>query len=81
MDQKKKYKVQQNIYRLEMVTLENLLQSELFIKGLYLGITICHQMILKAHEQNEPLIINEEQFYILSGNQLLRQMLDTVCDG
>lgn len=64
-----------------MVTLENLLQSELFIKGLYLGIAICQQMILKAHERNEPLTVDGKSYYILGGQELLQQMLDAVCDG
>ena len=64
-----------------MVTLENLLQSELFIKGLYLGIAICQQMILNANERNEPLVIDDKPYYILSSDQALQQMIDTVCDG
>ena len=60
--------------------MENLLKNELFIKGLSTGVNISQQMILKAHERNEPLIINNEQFYILNGDQILQQMIDVVCD-
>ena len=59
--------------------MENLLQNELFIKGLSTGINICQQMVLAAHERNEPLIIDDRPYYILSGEQLLQQMLDAVC--
>lgn len=59
--------------------MENLLQNEQFTKGLLLGINICQQMILASHERNEPLIIDDSPYYILSGEQLLQQMLDAVC--
>lgn len=62
-----------------MATMENLLQNEKFIKGLYLGICISQQMILKAHERKEPLKINGKLFFVQDGQELLEQMLDTVC--
>ena len=61
-------------------TMENLLENELFIKGLSTGVNISQQMILKAHERNEPLAIDGKQFYILSEQELLQQMIDVVCD-
>lgn len=59
--------------------LEHLLKNGLFRKGLSTGIGISRQMVLAAHERNEPLIIDDRPYYILSGEQLLQQMLDTVC--
>ena len=62
-----------------MMTLNELLKNEKFIKGLYLGICISQQMILKAHERKEPLKINGKLFFVQDGQELLEQMLDTVC--
>lgn len=59
--------------------MENLLQNELFIKGLSTGINISLQIILAAHERDEPLIIDDKLYYILTGQELLKQMLDAVC--
>ncbi len=64
-----------------MITLDELLKINEFHIGLTMGINICQRMILNAHERNEPLVVDDRQFYILSGDQLLKQMLDTVCDG
>lgn len=39
-------------------------------------------MILNANERNESLMVDDKLYYILSGEQeLLQQMIDTVCDG
>ena len=60
---------------------DNLLQNELFIKGISLGINIYQQIVLAAHGRKEPLVIDGEPYYIQNGDELLQQMLDTVCDG
>lgn len=59
--------------------MENLLQNELFIKGLYLGGAICHRMLLAAHERGEPLTVEGKPYYVLDGDQLLQQMIDKIC--
>ena len=64
-----------------MITLDELLKSNEFHIGLTMGINICQRMILNANERNEPLMVDKRQFYILDGEQLLNQMIDTVCDG
>lgn len=61
--------------------MHELLKSEKFIKGLYLGININQRMILNAHERNEPLMVDGKLYYILSEQELLKQMLDSICDG
>lgn len=63
-----------------MITLEDLLKSREFHIGLTMGIHICQGMILNAYERNEPLVIDNRQFYILTGDQALQQMIDTVCN-
>lgn len=64
-----------------MITLDELSKSNEFHIGLTMGINICQRMILNANERNEPLMVDKRQFYILDGEQLLNQMIDTVCDG
>ena len=62
-----------------MIMLNELLKSREFHIGLTMGINICQQMILNANERNEPLVIDDKLYYILSGDQALQQMIDTVC--
>lgn len=62
-----------------MIILEDLLESEKFIKGLYLGTAICLQIILKAHEWNEPLIIDGTTYFVQKGDDLLEGMIDKIC--
>lgn len=64
---------------MENQRLEYLLENELFRRGLSTGINISLQMILAAHERDEPLIIDDKPYYILTGQELLKQMLDEVC--
>ena len=65
-----------------MITLDDLLKSNEFHIGLTMGINICQRMILNANERNEPLMVDDKLYYILSCEQeLLQQMIDTVCDG
>lgn len=58
---------------------DNLLQDRLFMKGLILGAGICHRMLLAAHERGEPLTVEGKPYYVLDGDQLLRQMIDKIC--
>ena len=64
-----------------MITLDDLLKRDEFHIGLTMGINICQRMILNVHERNEPLVVDNRQFYILDGEQALQQMIDMVCDG
>lgn len=62
-----------------MITLQELLENEWFCSGLLVGINLCQQILLTAHDRNEPMMIDGEPYYILNGNELLQQMIDTVC--
>lgn len=59
--------------------METLLQNEQFMNGISTGVNICLQMLLAAHERGEPLMIDSKPYYILDAEQLLQQMLDSVC--
>lgn len=63
-----------------MITLDDLLKRDEFHIGLTMGINICQRMILNVHERNEPLVIDDKMYYIISGDQALQQMIDTVCN-
>lgn len=66
-----------NVWR--MITLHELLENEWFCSGLLVGINLCQQILLTAHERKEPMVIEGEAYYILNGNELLQQMIDAVC--
>ena len=59
--------------------MNELLKSKEFHIGLTMGINIVQQVILAAHERGEPLMIDSRPYYILDAEQLLQQMLDSVC--
>lgn len=80
-EQKKKYMPWQKFIRLEMMPMDDLLESGEFHAGLAMGVCICQQMILNAHERNEPLTVDGKSYYIIGGQELLRQMVDSICDG
>ena len=64
-----------------LIMLDDLLKRDEFHIGLTMGINICQRMILNTCDRGEPLVVDDRQFYILSGDQLLNQMIDTDCDG
>lgn len=59
--------------------MHELLENEWFCSGLLVGINLCQQILLTAHERKEPMVIEGEAYYILNGNELLQQMIDAVC--
>lgn len=63
-----------------LITLDDLLKRSEFYIGLTMGFNICQKMILNVHERNEPLVIDDKLYYILSGDRALQQMIDTVCN-
>lgn len=59
--------------------MENLLESEIFCKGVAAGINIYQQRILTAHKHKEPIKIADNLFYLQSGQELLEQMMKELC--
>ena len=55
------------------------LESKEFHIGLAMGANICQNMVLDAYEKDEPLMIDGKPCFILDAEQLLEQMLDSVC--
>lgn len=59
--------------------MNELSKSKEFHIGLTMGVNIVQKLILVAHERGEPLMIESKPYYILDAEQLLQQMLDSVC--
>lgn len=59
--------------------MENLLQSEIFCKGVVAGINIYQQRIITSYNRKEPIKIADNLFYLQSGQDLLEQMMEELC--
>ena len=59
--------------------MQELLENEWFRSGLFVGVHLCQRILLAAHDRKEPMVMDGESYYILNGNELLQQMIDTVC--
>ncbi len=59
--------------------MENLLQSEIFCKGVVAGINIYQQRIITSYKRKEPIKIADNLFYLQSGQDLLEQMMEELC--
>lgn len=59
--------------------MENLLENEIFCKGVIAGINIYQQRILTAYKRKEPIKIADNLFYLQSGQDLLEQMMEELC--
>lgn len=59
--------------------MKDLLENELFCTGISVGISLCQQILLTAHERGEPLIVGDNLYYLQSGDEMLDNMIDKIC--
>lgn len=59
--------------------MEELLKNEAFVNGVNIGINLYQQKIITAHERKEPLIINDNTYYIQDGRERLQDVIDKIC--
>lgn len=58
---------------------EELLENEAFCIGMSIGIGLYQRKVIEAHKRREPLVINEELFYLESGRERLEKALSDIC--
>lgn len=73
-------KCKQKLIRREGRAMENLLENEIFVHGIIVGINLHQSRVIEAHKRKEPIKIEDEDelFYLQSGRERLTQMLDQI---
>ncbi len=56
-----------------------LLENEAFVTGIAVGISICQQKIVTAHERKEHLKIGDTLYYIQDGRERLKEAVEKIC--
>lgn len=59
--------------------MEEILESQAFCNGVAVGINIYQQKVVMAQKNNEAIKIDGELYYVQSGKERLRDMIDKVC--
>lgn len=54
-------------------------ENEAFCVGVAVGLDLYQQRVLNAHERNEPLMINDELYYLQDGRDRLEMIIDKIC--
>jgi predicted membrane-bound dolichyl-phosphate-mannose-protein mannosyltransferase len=55
------------------------MESEVFCNGVAVGINLCQQKVIRASKRNEPLKIGDELYYVTSGRDRLKEMMERIC--
>ena len=59
--------------------MNELLENEIFCEGIATGIMLYQQKVLDAHRRKEPLKIEDDFYYVQSGQERLQEMIDKIC--
>jgi len=59
--------------------LDDLLESETFINGVAVGVSLHQKAVVSAHERKEPLKIGDTLYYIQNGRERLKDVLEKIC--
>ena len=59
--------------------MNELLENEIFFKGVITGISLHQQKVITAHKRKEPLMIGDNLYYLENGRERLERMFDEIC--
>lgn len=61
--------------------MENLLENEIFIHGIVVGMSLYQHRIIEAHKRRESIKIEgeDELYYLQSGRERLQEFLEKIC--
>lgn len=74
-----KYTVQEYIFKIGGIAMNELLENDAFFMGVKFGIDLYQQRILETHRKRQPLMINGDLYYLQSGRERLEEMIDKIC--
>ena len=63
----------------EDTLLKESMENEAFCLGVAVGVNIVQQNIVKASQKKEPIKIGDELYYVQSGRERLKEMIDIIC--
>ena len=55
------------------------MENEAFGLGVTVGVNIVQQNIVNASQKKEPIKIGDELYYVQSGRERLKEMIDIIC--
>ena len=53
--------------------------NEVFANGVAVGVALHQQRVITAHKRKEPLMVEDELFYLQSGRERLQEVLEKIC--
>ena len=59
--------------------MKELMENEAFGLGVTVGVNIVQQNIVNASQKKEPIKIGDELYYVQSGRERLKEMIDKIC--
>lgn len=63
----------------EDTLLKESMENEAFCLGVAVGVNIVQHNIVKASQNKEPIKIGDELYYVQSGRERLKEMIDKIC--
>lgn len=60
--------------------MKDLTESKAFYNGVAVGIQLHQQKVLEACKNKEPLRIDGELYYVQSGRERLKEMIEKICE-
>ena len=60
--------------------MSELMENEIFFKGVITGISLHQQKVITAHKRKEPLRIGDNLYYLQDGRERLQEFLEKVCE-
>ena len=73
------YLLQEKFYMNGGLYMKESQENEAFCVGVAVGLDLYQQKVIAAHERGQPLLINEELYYIQSGRERLQEAIDKIC--
>lgn len=59
--------------------MNDLMESEAFVSGVNVGIRLYQNVVVKAHERKEPLMVEGDFYYLQNGRERLEDVLNKIC--
>ena len=73
------YLLQEKFYMNGGLYMKESQENEAFCVGVAVGLDLYQQKVIAAHERGQPLLIDEELYYIQSGRERLQEAIDKIC--
>lgn len=55
------------------------MEDEMFMRGVKAGVCLYQNVVIKAHERKDALMIGDELYYLQSGRERLQDVIEKIC--